>query len=225
MYTCMDSFWGFLGTDQFRNSNLTDPIASFCCRISRSVMWRTWVPCAKMPLQPYFYAIWHIFTPLSRLFYSLTSNSWMSSPMSGGGGGGGGPSTNCPSPMQQGPSGQGGGLGNISSDQGAGGPNPSGPTSSSTGPNQSNQQTPVSSQSKISEKQMGPQVEWLFFGIFLLVLEFLVIHCCSCMGPYIKYDRRLWGRGGWWITVSISNSDVILFSNNDIILQSEGGRG
>ena len=45
------------------------------------------------------------------------------------------------------------------------------------------------------------------------------------LGPYIKYDRNLGGRGGWWIAVSISNSDVILFSNNDIILQSEGGRG
>ena len=44
-------------------------------------------------------------------------------------------------------------------------------------------------------------------------------------GPYIKYDRNLGGRGGWWIAVSISNSDIILFSNNDVILQSEGGRG
>ena len=141
-------------------------------------MWRTWVPCAKMPLQPYFYAIWHVFTPLT-FIYSLTSNSWMSSPMSGGGGGGGGSSTNCPSPMQQGPSGQGGGLGNISSDQGAGGSNPSGPTSSSTGPNQ---QPPVSSQSKISEKQMGPQVQWNFFlHIFTCTWIFLVIYCCSCM--------------------------------------------
>ena len=37
MYPWMDSFWGFPSTDQFRNSNLTDPITSFCCRISRSV--------------------------------------------------------------------------------------------------------------------------------------------------------------------------------------------
>ena len=37
MYPWMDSFWGFPSTDQFRNSNLTDPITSYCCRISRSV--------------------------------------------------------------------------------------------------------------------------------------------------------------------------------------------
>ena len=159
MYPWMDSFWGFPSTDQFRNSNLTDPITSFCCRISRSV---TYI-CGALEchvqkcLYSHTFMLFDMFLHPSRLFYSLTSNSWMSSPMSGGGGGGS--STNCPSPMQQGPSGQGGGLGNISSDQGAGGSNPSGPTSSSTGPNQSNQQTPVSSQSKISEKQMGPQVE------------------------------------------------------------------
>ena len=46
------------------------------------------------------------------------------------------------------------------------------------------------------------------------------------MGPYIKYDRNLEG-GGWGgqIAVSISNSEVMLFSNHDIILQSEGGGG
>ena len=43
-------------------------------------------------------------------------------------------------------------------------------------------------------------------------------------GPYIKY-RNLGGRVGWWIAVSISNGDVMLFSNNEVILQSEGGGG
>ena len=41
-------------------------------------------------------------------------------------------------------------------------------------------------------------------------------------GPYIKYDCNLGGRGGWWIAVSISNSDAMQFNNNDVILQSEG---
>ena len=43
------------------------------------------------------------------------------------------------------------------------------------------------------------------------------------MGPYIKYDRNLGGRGGWRIAVSIRNSDVMLFSNNDICSQGGGG--
>ena len=42
------------------------------------------------------------------------------------------------------------------------------------------------------------------------------------MGPYIKYDRKLGGGGVWQIAVSNSNCDVMLFSNNGIILQSEG---
>ena len=41
------------------------------------------------------------------------------------------------------------------------------------------------------------------------------------MGPQIKYDRNLGGR--WRIAVSIGDGDVMLFSNNDVILQSEGG--
>ena len=41
------------------------------------------------------------------------------------------------------------------------------------------------------------------------------------MGPQIKYDRNLGGR--WRIAVSIGGGDVMLFSNNDVILQSEGG--
>ena len=44
-------------------------------------------------------------------------------------------------------------------------------------------------------------------------------------GTYIKYDRNLGGRGCWWIAVSISNSDIMLHSNNDIILQGGGGEG
>ena len=41
--------------------------------------------------------------------------------------------------------------------------------------------------------------------------------------PNIKYNRK--GEGGWQIAVSISNSDVMLLSNKDIILQGERGRG
>ena len=40
------------------------------------------------------------------------------------------------------------------------------------------------------------------------------------MGPQIKYDRNLGGR--WRIAVSIGGGDVMLFSNNDVILLSEG---
>ena len=41
----------------------------------------------------------------------------------------------------------------------------------------------------------------------------------AVQGPYIKYE------GGWWIAVSISNSYVMLFRNNDVILWLEGGWG
>ena len=43
-------------------------------------------------------------------------------------------------------------------------------------------------------------------------------------GSYIKFDCNL-GEGGWEIAVTISNIDVMLFSNNGVILQSEGGGG
>ena len=34
-----------------------------------------------------------------------------------------------------------------------------------------------------------------------------------------EYVHNLGGKGVWWIAVSISNGNVMLFSNNDIILQ------
>ena len=37
------------------------------------------------------------------------------------------------------------------------------------------------------------------------------------MGSYIKNDRNLGGGGGWQIADTISNSDVIVLSNNDVI--------
>ena len=36
---------------------------------------------------------------------------------------------------------------------------------------------------------------------------------------------RWWGEGGWWFAVSIRDSDVMIFSNNNVILHSEEGRG
>ena len=45
--------------------------------------------------------------------------------------------------------------------------------------------------------------------------EYIQNTLLSDKGPYIKYDRNLGG-----IAVSISNSDVMLFTN--VILQSEG---
>ena len=38
-------------------------------------------------------------------------------------------------------------------------------------------------------------------------------------------ERSLGGRGGRPNAVTISDSDVIVISNNDVILRSEGGRG
>ena len=50
-----------------------------------------------------------------------------------------------------------------------------------------------------------------------------VLSCLSCRGhrPYIKYDLNLGGRGGLLQSVR----HIRLFSNNDFVLQSEGGGG
>jgi len=44
-------------------------------------------------------------------------------------------------------------------------------------------------------------------------------------GAFFKDERSLGGRGGRPNAVTISDSDVIAISNNDVILRSEGGGG
>ena len=46
-----------------------------------------------------------------------------------------------------------------------------------------------------------------------------------CKGAFFKDERSLGGRGGRPNAVTISDSDVIIISNNDVILRSEGGGG
>ena len=45
------------------------------------------------------------------------------------------------------------------------------------------------------------------------------------LGGYFKDERTALGEGGLPNAVSVSNSDIIVLSNNDIILCSEGRRG
>ena len=65
------------------------------------------------------------------------------------------------------------------------------------------------------------------FSVILFQIQHILVKTLSCIpkGTFFKDERSLGGRGGRPNAVTISDTDVISISNNDVILRSEGGRG